>query len=84
MSTVQTPPTVNTIEVVPCGVYYTSGYEPLSQDVRLLRETIAPRANLPPLLCRLADRPPEQLDYVGVAYGLTLQLFRYILTSTVE
>ena len=47
------------------------------QGVGLMKETIAPRVNLPPLLCRLDDRPPESLDYVGVAYGLTLQLFRY-------
>jgi N-acetyltransferase 10 len=47
------------------------------EDVGLLEETIAPRAGLPPLLCRLADRPPETLDYVGVAYGVTLQLYRF-------
>ncbi|CAI8034150.1 RNA cytidine acetyltransferase [Geodia barretti] len=46
-------------------------------EVSLLKETIAPRTNLPPLLCRLEDRPPETLDYIGVSYGLTLQLYRF-------
>ena len=47
-------------------------------EVSLLKETIAPRTNLPPLLCRLEDRPPETLDYIGVSYGLTLQLYRSV------
>jgi N-acetyltransferase 10 len=47
------------------------------EEVSLLKETIAPRTNLPPLLCRLEDRPPETLEYIGVSYGLTLQLYRF-------
>jgi N-acetyltransferase 10 len=42
----------------------------------LLKETVVPRTDLPPLLCCLANRPPEAVDYVGVAYGLTLPLYR--------
>jgi N-acetyltransferase 10 len=43
----------------------------------LLKETVVPRTDLPPLLCCLANRPPEAVDYVGVAYGLTLPLYRF-------
>lgn len=42
----------------------------------LLKETIAPRAHLPPLLTKLSDRPSEKLNYIGVSYGLTAQLQR--------
>ena len=42
----------------------------------LLKETIVPRAKLPPLLTKLTERSPERLDYLGVAYGLTAQLFK--------
>ena len=42
----------------------------------LLKETIAPRTHLPPLLTKLSDRPPERLDYLGVSYGLTAQLHK--------
>ena len=37
---------------------------------------LKPRKNLPPLLTELADRPAERLDYLGVSYGLTAQLFK--------
>ncbi|KAL3069386.1 hypothetical protein niasHS_018111 [Heterodera schachtii] len=42
-------------------------------------EQISPRANLPPLLVRLADyrRHADQLDYVGVSFGLTLALLKF-------
>lgn len=40
----------------------------------LLKETIAQRTHLPPLLTKLSERPPESLDYLGVSYGLTAQL----------
>ena len=43
----------------------------------LLMETIAPRTELPPLLAKLSERPPEPVDYLGVAYGITPQLYRY-------
>ena len=33
---------------------------------------------MPPLLQRLTERKPENLDYLGVSYGLTPQLLRYV------
>ena len=48
------------------------------QEVGLLEEVISPRSNLPPLLLKLSERPAEQLDYLGVSYGLTAQLLRYV------
>ena len=48
------------------------------QEVGLLEEVISPRSNLPPLLLKLSERPAEQLDYLGVSYGLTTQLLRCI------
>lgn len=48
------------------------------QEVGLLEEVISPRSNLPPLLLKLSERPAEQLDYLGVSYGLTVQLLRYV------
>lgn len=47
-------------------------------DVGLLKEVISPKSNLPPLLLKLSERPAEQLDYLGVSYGLTVQLLRYV------
>ena len=43
----------------------------------LLKESIIPRAKLPPLLCKLSERPHESLDYMGVSYGLTKELLRF-------
>lgn len=40
-------------------------------------EQLRPRTGLPPLLCRLSDRPPEQLQWLGVSYGLTQQLYNF-------
>ena len=34
---------------------------------------------MPPLLQRLTERKPETLDYLGVSYGLTPQLLRWVL-----
>lgn len=34
-------------------------------------------ASLPPLLERLSERQPESLDWLGVSYGLTPELFRF-------
>eukprot|EP00899_Mesostigma_viride_P009960 jgi/Mesvir1/18966/Mv18933-RA.1 len=47
------------------------------EDVSILTEVIKPRANLPPLLVSLAERPPEKLQYLGVAYGLTQSLYNF-------
>lgn len=40
---------------------------------------VVPRdaASLPPLLERLSERAPESLDWLGVSYGLTPELFRF-------
>lgn len=39
---------------------------------------------MPPLLQRLTERKPENLDYLGVSYGLTPQLLRYVLLPTLH
>lgn len=49
----------------------------LHLQVSLLEENIKPRANLPPLLVHLRERRPEKLNYIGVSFGLTLDLFRF-------
>jgi hypothetical protein len=36
---------------------------------------------MPPLLQRLTERKPENLDYLGVSYGLTSQLLRFALLA---
>ena len=43
------------------------------EEVGLLEESLAPRRNLPPLLLEVGERPPEQLDYLG----LTSDLLRF-------
>ena len=43
----------------------------------LLTEELKPRAGLPPLLVNLADRPAERLQYLGVSFGLTQQLYSF-------
>ncbi|XP_056168240.1 RNA cytidine acetyltransferase 1-like isoform X2 [Syzygium oleosum] len=48
-----------------------------AQKASLLEENIKPRANLPPLLVHLRERQPEKLHYIGVSFGLTLDLFRF-------
>eukprot|EP00117_Sycon_ciliatum_P005781 scpid27031/ scgid9589/ N-acetyltransferase 10 len=40
-------------------------------------EVMKPRSNLPPLLWKLSERPPEKLDYIGTSYGMTGQLYRF-------
>ena len=40
-------------------------------------ETLAPRENLPPLLNKLSQVAPERLDYPGVSFGVTKQLFKF-------
>ncbi len=39
--------------------------------------TIRDPKRMPPLLQRLSERKPEQLDYLGVSYGLTKDLLRF-------
>lgn len=43
----------------------------------LLNEIIGPRKNIPPLLRRLQERPPDNLDYLGVSFGLTQGLYKF-------
>jgi N-acetyltransferase 10 len=47
------------------------------ETVALLEEQIAPRENLPSLLVRLEERTAERLDYLGVSFGLTLNLLKF-------
>ncbi|KAK2187051.1 hypothetical protein NP493_180g07027 [Ridgeia piscesae] len=48
-----------------------------TECVSLLEERITPRKNLPPLLLKLSERPPEKLDYLGVSFGLTANLLKF-------
>ncbi|KAK4790926.1 hypothetical protein SAY86_031339 [Trapa natans] len=48
-----------------------------AQKASLLEENIKPRSNLPPLLVHVRDRKPEKLHYLGVSFGLTLDLLRF-------
>ncbi|KAG1661551.1 RNA cytidine acetyltransferase [Nymphon striatum] len=47
------------------------------ENKELLTEEIKPRNSLPALLLKLSERPPERLDYLGVSYGVTSDLFRF-------
>ncbi|KAF8200392.1 GNAT acetyltransferase 2-domain-containing protein [Pholiota molesta] len=51
----------------------------IDSNATLLTETPTVRAPtaMPPLLQRLTERKPENLDYLGVSYGLTPQLLRF-------
>ncbi|KAJ9177703.1 hypothetical protein P3X46_012893 [Hevea brasiliensis] len=48
-----------------------------AEKVSLLEENIKPRTDLPHLLVHLHERRPEKLHYLGVSFGLTLDLFRF-------
>ncbi len=41
------------------------------------RVGIRDAAKMPPLLQRLSEKTPEKLDYLGVSYGITPQLFKF-------
>uniref|UniRef100_A0AC35TPU2 RNA cytidine acetyltransferase n=1 Tax=Rhabditophanes sp. KR3021 TaxID=114890 RepID=A0AC35TPU2_9BILA len=45
--------------------------------LNVLEENISPRDNLPSLLLKLNERPAEKLDYLGVSYGLTVNLLKF-------
>ncbi|KAF4610814.1 hypothetical protein D9613_007060 [Agrocybe pediades] len=51
----------------------------IDPNADLLTETPTVRSasQMPPLLQRLTERKPENLDYLGVSYGLTPQLLRF-------
>jgi hypothetical protein len=53
------------------------GGEMTTADKNVPTETLAPRPDLPPLLQRLQERRAEQLDWVGVSFGLTLPLLKF-------
>ncbi|KAE8676563.1 N-acetyltransferase 10 [Hibiscus syriacus] len=53
------------------------GLSEAAEKVSLLEENIKPKTDLPPLLVHLRDRRPEKLHYLGVSFGLTLDLFRF-------
>ena len=38
---------------------------------------LTPRKSLPPLLLKLNEVKPERLDYLGVSFGATSQLFKF-------
>ncbi|KAL3224425.1 hypothetical protein MRX96_026547 [Rhipicephalus microplus] len=40
-------------------------------------ECLEPRKALPPLLLKLSEKRAEQLDYLGVSYGLTADLLKF-------
>ena len=44
---------------------------------RLRQEKISQKKNLPPLLIPLSERPAERLDWIGVSFGLTSQLYNF-------
>lgn len=46
-------------------------------EENLMEEVIKPRKNLPPLLLKLSERAAENLDYLGVSYGLTSNLLKF-------
>ncbi|WWC62855.1 uncharacterized protein I303_105453 [Kwoniella dejecticola CBS 10117] len=48
-------------------------------NATLQNDTVSVRdaAKMPPLLQRLSERKPEQLDYLGVSFGLTRDLLRF-------
>ncbi|CED84392.1 duf699-domain-containing protein [Phaffia rhodozyma] len=50
-----------------------------NEEADLLTENVSVRSpnRMPPLLQRLSERRPPQLDYIGVSYGLTSQLLRF-------
>ncbi|KAK4366831.1 hypothetical protein RND71_014711 [Anisodus tanguticus] len=48
-----------------------------AEKVSLQEENIKPRSDLPPLLVPLRERRPERLHYLGVSFGLALDLFRF-------
>eukprot|EP01114_Cavostelium_apophysatum_P015200 TRINITY_DN4099_c0_g1_i2.p1 TRINITY_DN4099_c0_g1~~TRINITY_DN4099_c0_g1_i2.p1 ORF type:complete len:1031 (-),score=293.42 TRINITY_DN4099_c0_g1_i2:2-3094(-) len=50
---------------------------PREEDSGSYSNEIRPRKNLPPLLTHLKDRKPEELEYLGVSFGLTQQLYSF-------
>lgn len=63
--------------------YYLTRKVIILQATTLLTDhpTIRSANTMPPLLQRLTERKPENLDYLGVSYGLTSQLLRFALLA---
>jgi N-acetyltransferase 10 len=55
----------------------------VDQSTTLLTDhpTVRSATAMPPLLQRLTERKPENLDYLGVSYGLTSHLLRSALSA---
>lgn len=45
--------------------------------INLILEMLGPRKNVPTLLKKLSERPPEKLDYIGTSFGLTEELLKF-------
>jgi N-acetyltransferase 10 len=71
------------IDEVCQNVHHLSQSLTIGQSATLLsdRPTVRPVNTIPPLLQRLTERKPENLDYLGVSYGLTSQLLRSVLPA---
>lgn len=53
-------------------------YEETFGDMKCdANEDLQPRKNLPPLLCKLSERRPETLQWIGVSFGLTGSLLKF-------
>jgi hypothetical protein len=44
-------------------------------------DSLEPRTSTPPLLSKLSEQAPERLDYLGVSFGVTPELFRFWSSS---
>jgi N-acetyltransferase 10 len=70
-------------EVLDVGVYGDEGSvvdtdsKADSDDADLQNEEISQKATLPPLLVPVSELPTEQLDWLGVSYGLTPELLNF-------
>ncbi|KIL56986.1 hypothetical protein M378DRAFT_188489 [Amanita muscaria Koide BX008] len=62
---------------VPETEYADPGVVDIGSNLLTENPTIRSSSSGPPLLTRLSDRKPENLDYLGVSYGLTPQLLRF-------
>jgi N-acetyltransferase 10 len=54
-----------------------SALERDDDELATLRESLAPRKTLPPLLTPLEQLPARRLDWIGTSFGLTPELYRF-------
>ncbi|KNE71131.1 hypothetical protein AMAG_15800 [Allomyces macrogynus ATCC 38327] len=66
-------------DTVPNVTSRISSLDNMDQDDALHNEDITVRSadQMPPMLVRLSQRKPERLDWLGVSFGLTRQLFKF-------